>query len=159
MSGQAVATESLVPSITPHLICADALKAIDFYRQAFGAIEELKLIGPTGRLVHAGLKIGGSMLMLAEENPDWGSLSPLSLKGTPVVIHLVVPDVDATIRQAEAAGATVVMPATDMFWGDRYGQVRDPFGHLWSVATPVRSLTPAEIQEAMMKTFASGGPC
>lgn len=159
MSGQAASTESLVLSITPHLICADALKAIDFYRQAFGAIEELKLIGPTGRLVHAGLKIGGSMLMLAEENPDWGSLSPLSLKGTPVVIHLVVPDVDATIRQAEVAGATVVMPATDMFWGDRYGQVRDPFGHLWSVATPVRSLSPAEMQEAMMKTFASGGPC
>jgi len=108
-----------MPSITPHLVCADALKAIDFYKQAFGAVEELKLVGPTGKLVHAALKIGSSMLMLAEENPDWGSLGPRSLKGTPVTIHLMVPDVDATITQAVAAGAIIAMPAADMFWGDR----------------------------------------
>lgn len=156
---QSTTPSNHMPSITPHLVCADALKAINFYKQAFGAVEELKLVGPTGKLVHAALKIGSSMLMLAEENPDWGSLGPRALKGTPVTIHLMVPDVDATIAQAVAAGATIAMPAADMFWGDRYGQVQDPFGHRWSIATPIRTLTPAEIQEAMMKTFASDGPC
>ena len=97
--------------------------------------------------------------MLAEEMPDWGSLGPNALKGSPVVIHLIVPDVDATIAQAIAAGATLVMPAADMFWGDRYGQIKDPFGHRWSIATPKQSLTPAQMQAAMEKAFGSGGPC
>lgn len=146
-------------SITPHLVCADALKAIEFYKQAFNAKEEMKLIGPTGKLVHAALSIGGAYFMLAEEMPDWGSLGPLTLKGTPVVIHLKVPDVDAVIAQAVAAGATVTMAAADMFWGDRYGQVRDPFGHRWSIATPKQKLNPAEMQAAMENAFGSGSPC
>lgn len=146
-------------SITPHLVCADALKAIEFYKQAFNAVEEMKLLGPTGKLVHAALIIGGAYFMLAEEMPDWGSLGPIALKGSPVVIHLKVPDVDATIAQAVAAGATLTMPAADMFWGDRYGQVRDPFGHRWSIATPKQKLTPAEMQTAMEKAFGTGSPC
>lgn len=98
-------------SITPHLVCADALKAIEFYKQAFNAVEEMKLLGPTGKLVHAALSIGGAYFMLAEEMPDWGSLGPIALKGSPVVIHLKVPDVDAIIAQAIAAGATLTMPS------------------------------------------------
>ncbi len=140
-------------SLTPHLVCADAVQAIEFYKQAFGATEAMKLLAPNGQLVHAGLRIGDSMLMLAEECPEWGSLGPKSLKGSPVVIHLMVPNVDATVAQAVAAGATVTMPVADMFWGDRYGQLLDPFGHRWSVATHLRDLSPEELHEAMLKAM------
>ena len=140
-------------SLTPHLVCANAVQAIDFYKQAFGAVEAMKLLAPNGQLVHAGLRIGDSMLMLAEECPQWGSLGPKSLNGSPVVIHLMVPDVDATVAQAVAAGATITMPVADMFWGDRYGQLLDPFGHRWSVATHQRDLSPEELHEAMLKAM------
>lgn len=140
-------------SLTPHLVCADAVQAIEFYKQAFGAVEAMKLLAPNGQLVHAGLRIGDSMLMLAEECPEWGSLGPKSLKGSPVVIHLMVPDVDATVAQAVAAGATVTMPVADMFWGDRYGQLLDPYGHRWSVATHLRDMSPEELHEAMLKAM------
>lgn len=140
-------------SLTPHLVCADAIQAIEFYKQAFGAVEAMKLLAPNGQLVHAGLRIGDSMLMLAEECPEWGSLGPKSLKGSPVVIHLMVPDVDATVAQAVTAGATVTMPVADMFWGDRYGQLLDPFGHRWSIATHLRDLSPEELHEAMLKAM------
>ena len=92
-------------------------------------------------------------------NDHMMGFGPIALKGSPVVIHLKVPDVDATIAQAVAAGATLTMPAADMFWGDRYGQVRDPFGHRWSIATPKQKLTPAEMQTAMEKAFGTGSPC
>lgn len=140
-------------SLTPHLVCADAIGAIDFYKKAFNAVELLRLVGRDGKLVHAGLRIGDSMLMLAEENPAWGSLGPNSLKGSPVTLHLMVPDVDAAVAQAVAAGAKPTMPVTDMFWGDRYGQVIDPFGHRWSVATRIRELSPEEMQKAMESAF------
>lgn len=140
-------------SLTPHLVCADAIQAIEFYKQAFGATEVTKMLAPNGQLVHAGLRIGDSMLMLAEECPQWGSLGPKSLNGSPVVIHLMVPDVDATVAQAVVAGATVTMPVADMFWGDRYGQLLDPFGHRWSVATHLRDMTPEEMHEAMLKAM------
>ncbi|MEI8379042.1 MAG: VOC family protein [Planctomycetota bacterium] len=140
-------------SLTPHLVCADAIQAIEFYKQAFGAVEVMKMLAPNGQLVHAGLRIGDSMLMLAEECPEWGSLGPKSLKGSPVVIHLMVPDVDATVAQAVAAGATVTMPIADMFWGDRYGQLLDPFGHRWSIATHLRDLSPEEMHETMLKAM------
>lgn len=140
-------------SLTPHLVCANAVQAIDFYKQAFGAVEAMKLLAPNGQLVHAGLRIGDSMLMLAEECPQWGSLGPKSLNGSPVVIHLMVPDVDATVAQAVAAGATITMPVADMFWGDRYGQLLDLFGHRWSIATHLRDMTPDEIHEAMLKAM------
>lgn len=141
-------------SLTPHLVCARATKAIAFYTQAFHAVEQLRLMTPNGKLMHAALQIGNSLIMLAEESPEWGSLSPLALKGSPVTIHLVVPDVDAAIAQAVAAGARVTMPVADMFWGDRYGQIVDPFGHRWSLATPGRRLTPTEMQEALNEMMA-----
>lgn len=143
-------------TITPHLVCANAVTAIDFYKQAFGAVEQVKLVAPNGQLIHAGLLIGDSMLMLAEEYPQMGSVGPIALKGSPVVIHLQVSDVDAVIAQAVKAGATLTMPAADMFWGDRYGQVTDPFGHRWSVATHIRDVSPAEMQKAAAELCGSG---
>ena len=138
-------------SITPHLVCAGAAQAIEFYVRAFAAVEQLRLPGPGGKLMHASVRIGDSIVMLVDENREWGALGPLSLNGTSVTIHLQVADVDAVFAQAVAAGATVVMPVADMFWGDRYGIVKDPFGHQWSVATHQRDLTPQQIQEAMAK--------
>jgi PhnB protein len=137
-----------MPAVTPHLVCADAIKAVEFYKQAFGAVEVVKLVAPNGGLIHAGLKIGDSMIMLAEEMPTMGSLGPKALKGSPVVIHLQVENADASIARAEEAGATVTMPASDMFWGDRYGQVVDPFGHRWSIAHHDRDVSPADMQKA-----------
>jgi uncharacterized glyoxalase superfamily protein PhnB len=138
-------------SLTPHLVCAGAADAIDFYKRAFNAVEEARMPGPGGKLIHAAVKIGDSTLMLVDENPEWGALGPKALKGSPVTIHLYVPDVDATVAQAVAAGAKVTMPVADMFWGDRYGQLEDPFGHRWSVATHTRDLTSEEILEGMAK--------
>lgn len=138
-------------SLTPHLVCAGAAEAIDFYKRAFNAVEQARLPGPDGKLMHAAVKIGDSTLMLVDENPQWGSLGPKALKGSPVTIHLYVPDVDATVAKAVAAGAKVTMPVADMFWGDRYGQLEGPFGHRWSVATHTRDLTSEEIREGMAK--------
>lgn len=138
-------------AVTPHLVCADAAKAIDFYTRAFGAVERGRLPGPDGRLWHAQITIGGAPVMLVDEFPEMGSVGPLALKGSPVTIHLYVEDVDATVARAVAAGARVTMPVADMFWGDRYGQLEDPFGHRWSVATHVRDLSPEEIAAAAAK--------
>jgi PhnB protein len=135
-------------TITPHLVCRDAAGAIAFYGKAFGAVELTRLPGPQGRLMHAMVRIGDSNLMLVDEFPDCGALGPQSLKGSPVTIHLYVTDVDATIERAVAAGAKVTMPVDDMFWGDRYGRIEDPFGHLWSIATHTRDLSPQEIEAA-----------
>ena len=136
-------------SVTPHLICAGAAKAIEFYKQAFGATEQARLPGPDGRLMHAAVKIGDSQVMLVDEMPEWGALGPKSLKGTPVTIHLYVEDVDALVARAVKAGAKVTMPVADQFWGDRYGKLEDPFGHHWSVATHVRDVSMEEMQDAM----------
>ena len=136
-------------TVTPHLVCAGASDAIAFMARAFGAVELSRLEGPGGKIMNAQLRIGDSMLMVVDEFPDWGSFGPTSLKGTPVTLHLFVPDVDAAFATAVAAGATVRMPVADMFWGDRYGIVQDPFGHLWSLATHQRDLTPAQIAEGM----------
>ena len=143
-------------TLTPHIVCADASAAIDFYVQAFGAVEVSRLPGRGGKLMHGAVRIGDSMLMLTDEFPEWGSLGPLALEGSPVVLHLYVPDVDASIEQAVAAGCRVTMPVADMFWGDRYGQVVDPFGHRWSIATHTRDLSPDDIQQAMAQ-MGSGG--
>lgn len=132
-------------AVTPHLVCAGAARAIDFYTRAFGAVEVGRLPGPDGRLWHAQITIGGAPLMLVDAFPEMGSLDPLALKGSPVTIHLYVEDVDATVARAVEAGARVTMPVADMFWGDRYGQLEDPFGHRWSVATHLRDLSPEEI--------------
>jgi uncharacterized glyoxalase superfamily protein PhnB len=136
-------------SLTPHLVCAGAADAIEFYKRAFNAIELARLPGPGGKLAHAMVKIGDSVLMLVDEHPDFGMLGATALKGSPVIIHLYVEDADATVKQAEAAGARVIMPVADMFWGDRYGRLEDPFGHQWSVATHTRDVSSAEMQQAM----------
>jgi PhnB protein len=136
-------------SVTPHLVCAGAAKAIEFYKQAFGARESARLPGPDGRLMHAAIKIGDSHVMLVDEMPEWGALGPKSLKGSPVTIHLYVDDVDAVVARAVKAGAKVTMPVADQFWGDRYGKLEDPFGHHWSVATHVRDVSMEEAQKAM----------
>ncbi len=138
-------------SLTPLLTCAGAADAIDFYKKAFNAVEVSRLPGPKGKLMHASLRIGNSALMLTDEFPEWGGLGPKLLKGSPVTVHLYVENVDAAVEQAVAAGAKITMPLADMFWGDRYAQLEDPFGHRWSVGTHTRDLSPAEIQEAMGK--------
>ncbi|MBO0763782.1 MAG: VOC family protein [Hyphomicrobiaceae bacterium] len=135
--------------VTPHLVCAAAAEAIAFYKQAFGATEVTRLAGKNGKLMHAAIEVGGARIMLMDEAPEWGALGPKALKGTPVTIHLYVDDVDGVLARAVAAGATLKMPAADMFWGDRYGVVIDPFGHSWSIATRLRDMSPEEIRAAM----------
>lgn len=136
-------------TLTPHIVCEGASDAIAFYRKAFDAEELTRLPAPGGKVMHAAIRIGDSVVMLMDDFPEWGSLGPKALKGSPVTLHLYVQDVDAAIKQAVAAGAQVTMPAADMFWGDRYGQVVDPFGHRWSIATHKEDLTPEEIQRNM----------
>ena len=136
-------------TVTPHLICAGAADAIEFYKKAFGATELSRMAGPDGKIMHASIRIGDSVIMLNEEMPDWGSLGPKSLKGSPVTIHLYVENADAAFDQAINAGAKVTMPLDDMFWGDRYGKVEDPFGHQWSIGTHTRDVSPDEMQKAM----------
>ena len=143
-------------TITPHLVCAGAVKAMEFYKKAFGAIELMKLETPDGRLMHGRVQIGDSILMLFDEMSECGALSPLALKGSPVVIHLQVENVDAMFAQAVTAGATAKMPPADMFWGDRYCVLEDPYGHQWSIATHVQDLSPEQLQEAA-KSACCGG--
>lgn len=138
-------------TITPHLVCAGAADAIAFYKKAFHAVELGRVPGPEGKLLHALIRIGDSPVMLVDEFPDNNTLGPQSIKGSPVTIHLYVEDVDAVFNEAIAAGAKSRMPVTDMFWGDRYGLLEDPFGHVWSVATHVRDVGPRELQEAARK--------
>ncbi|MBA3651595.1 MAG: VOC family protein [Chthoniobacterales bacterium] len=136
-------------TITPHLICAGAAEAIEFYKQAFGAVELSRMLSPEGKVMHATIRIGDSVIMLNDETPQWESYGPKHLKGSPVTIHLYVEDADAVFAQAVKAGAKPTMPLEDMFWGDRYGKVEDPFGHQWSIGTHVRDVTPEEMQKAM----------
>jgi uncharacterized glyoxalase superfamily protein PhnB len=131
----------------PDLVCAGAARAIDFYVKALGATEMMRLAATDGRLMHACLGINGALVFLADEFPEQSRLSPKSLRGTPVTLHLMVEDADAAAARAVAAGATVVMPVEDMFWGDRYGVVEDPFGHRWAFATPKRRVTEEELRE------------
>lgn len=140
------------PSLSPHLVVDDAAAAIEFYAKAFDAVELGRVPSPDGRLVHAAVQINGAMVMLNDDFPemcDGKRSTPTALGGTPVTIHLTVSDVDARFQQAVDAGATVVMPLADQFWGDRYGVVQDPFGHQWSLGQPLREVSYEEIQEAM----------
>jgi uncharacterized glyoxalase superfamily protein PhnB len=148
---QSKPTRSQSTSVTPHLVCEGAAKAIEFYKKAFGAEEVMRLAGPDGKIMHACVRINGAPVFLVDDYPAWGSHGPKALKGSPVTIHLMVPDVDAFVARASAAGAKVTAPVADMFWGDRYGQIVDPFGHRWSIATHLRDMTPDEIREAMKK--------
>ena len=142
-------------TVTPHLVCAGAGDAIEFYKRAFGAAEMARLAGPQGKLAHAMIRIGDSVVMLVDEFPERGALSPTSLKGSPVTIHLYVVDVDATVERAVKAGAKITMPVADMFWGDRYGQLVDPFGHRWSIAHKLAELAPEEIRKRAGEYFES----
>jgi PhnB protein len=135
-------------AVTPHLVCKGAAAAMEFYKKAFGAVEAGRLADKQGRLMHGMVRIGDSTVMLVDENTEWGMLGPTALKGSPVTIHLYVEDVDATVERAVAAGAKITMPVADMFWGDRYGKLEDPFGHQWSVATHIRDMTPEEVEAA-----------
>lgn len=140
--------------VIPHLVCAGAADAIEFYKKAFGATEAMRLPSPDGKIMHACVSINGSPVMLCDEFPEMCNVSPNALGGFAVTLHLTVDDVDAVVAQAADAGAEVVMPVQDMFWGDRYGVLRDPFGHRWSVATPQRQLSADEIQEAARAVMA-----
>jgi PhnB protein len=126
-----------MPALAPHIVCDGAADAIEFYKQAFGAEEMMRLAGPNGKIMHAAIMVNGAMVMMVDEMKEMGALGPNALGGTPVTLHLNVADADAAIAKAAAAGATVTMPAADMFWGDRYGQVKDPWGHSWSIAHPL----------------------
>lgn len=145
-------------AMTPALVVKDAARAIEFYKKAFGAEERMRMNGPDGRSVmHAELQIGDSLFFVGDEAPSMGARSPQSYGGSPCSIHLYVTDADAVFKRAVAAGATVKMPVSDAFWGDRYGKLTDPFGHDWGVATPKWELTEQEVSDAAKKFFASMG--
>jgi PhnB protein len=141
-------------SVTPYLVVNDAARAIDFYRRAFGAKEIVRMDGPPGKIMHAELKIGDSMIMLADEMPGAGCRSPKSLGGSTVGIFLYVENVDNVFNQAVAVGAKTEMPLNDMFWGDRYGKLTDPFGHSWSLATHKEDVAPEEMKKRMQNEMA-----
>jgi PhnB protein len=132
---------------TPYLILKDAAKAIEFYKKAFGAKEMMRMSQPDRRIGHAEIKIGDSPIMLADEFPEMGARSPQSLGGSPVSILLYVEDVDAFAEQAVTAGAKVVRPVKDQFYGDRSGSLEDPFGHQWHIATHVEDVAPEEMHK------------
>ena len=139
---------------TPYLIIKNARAALDFYRRAFGAVELMRLVAPTGEIGHAEIKIGSSVIMLADEMPGMGFRSPSSLGGSPVSLLLYVENVDDRFKQAVDAGAKVTRPLQDQFYGDRSGTLEDPFGHVWTVATHIEDVSPEEINrraEAFMK--------
>lgn len=148
-------TAPVMPRLSPHLVCDGAAAAIDFYKEAFGAEEVMRLPGPTGKLMHASVMINGAMVLLVDEMPEYGVLGPAKLGGSAVTLHLVVPDVDAAFARAIAAGGTETMAVADQFWGDRYGVLKDPFGHKWSIATPKPDAprTEAELREAAKGAF------
>ncbi len=145
-------------TITPSLMVREAARAIDFYKKAFGAKELSRMHGPDGKtIMHAELEIGDSRLFLSDEFPDMGGRSPEALGGTPVGIHLYVEDVDVVFKRAVDAGAQVRMPVGDMFWGDRYGKLADPFGHEWGIGTHKLDLTPDEIRKGAEEFFKNQG--
>jgi len=144
---------------TPYLFIDDAARAIEFYKQAFGAIEVMRLASADGKVGHAEIQIGNSRLMLADEFPEMGVRGPLSIGGSPILIHLYVEDVDAMAEQAVAAGATLQKPVQDQFYGDRSCSLADPFGHLWSLATHKEDISPEEMTrrfETFMKQSSVG---
>ena len=141
-------------TISAHLRVRGGDTAIEFYTRAFGAELLHRLMAPDGESVmHAAMRIGNSTLMLSDEFPKWGALSPLSIGGTGLCLHMCVTDIDAAFNRAVAAGAKVTMPPTDMFWGDRYAKLLDPFGHEWSIATRLEDLTPEQMQERGKQAF------
>lgn len=148
-------------AITPHLVIKGAAEAIEYYKRAFGAEEICRMPMPAGdgrmKIGHAELKIGDSMLFLSDDFPDHGAVGPNG--SSPVTIHLYVPDVDTVYNRAVEAGAIATMPPADMFWGDRYGKLVDPFGHHWSIATHLEDVTPGQMKERMDAAMAAHAGC
>jgi uncharacterized glyoxalase superfamily protein PhnB len=142
-------------SITPFMTVRDAARAIEFYKQAFGAVEKGVMKGPDGKVMHAELRIGDSIVMLTDEFPEFGSLSPQTSGGAGMGLHIYVEDVDSAFERAVKAGAKVEMPVSDMFWGDRYGKLSDPFGHKWSIATHTADLSSQQIEKAQEEFMAN----
>jgi PhnB protein len=147
-------------AVIPYLYIKGAAKAIDFYKNVFGAKEVMRMPGPDGKIGHAEIKIGDSMIMISDEHPQMGALSPQSVGGSPVGLHVYVENVDAVVKKATDGGAKLTRPVKDQFYGDRSGSITDPFGHLWYVSTHVEEVSPEEIAKraaAMAQTQAAGG--
>jgi len=146
-------------TVTPYLFVKGAASAIDYYKKVFGAQEIVRLNAPNGLIGHAELRIGDSMVMLSDENPQWGNKSPQTLGGSATSLHVYVEDVDAVVQGALDAGAQLIRPVKDQFYGDRSGSLLDPFGHLWSVATHIEDVSPEEIKKRMIAVMsqAAGG--
>jgi PhnB protein len=159
MSDMAKASNPVPPgfqTVTAHLTVPGAAEYIEFLKKAFSAVEISRAPGPGGKLMHAEVRIGDSIVMLNDDFPEFG-LPPLAKGRLPVTLHIYLPDVDSAWAQATAAGCQVTMPLDDQFWGDRYGQVTDPYGFTWSLATHKEDLTDAEKQERQMKMLGSPG--
>jgi PhnB protein len=146
-------------TLTAHLIVDGAADAMDFYKRAFGAEEIGRAPMPDGKkLMHGLLKVGDSMLMLVDSFPEFSAKGPQALGGSPVTLHFYTTDADSAFERAVSAGCTVMMPLADMFWGDRYGKVKDPFGHEWSIATKIKNMSPEEMEKAQKAAFAAERP-
>ena len=139
------------PRVTPYLCIDGAAAALDFYKKAFGATERMRMAGPDGKIGHAEIEIEGGLIMLADEYPEMHFTSPKTLGGSPVTVHMYVADVDAFCARAAAAGATILRAVADQFYGDRSGQIKDPFGHTWSFATHVEDVSEEEMRRRMAK--------
>lgn len=144
-------------AVTPYLMVKGGVEALEFYKKAFGAKELLRIPGPDGKIMHAEFKIGDSIIMMADEFPEMGAVSPMTLKGSPVGIHLYVEKVDDVFAQAVAAGAKVERPLQNQFYGDRSGALVDPFGHKWHVATHVEDVSEEELQRRLQEAMKKGG--
>lgn len=141
-------------SITPMLVVKDGLKAIEYYKKVFGAVDKGIMMMPDNKSVaHSELMIGDSKIMLSDEFPEMKSLSPATIGGSPISLYLYVEDVDKTFNLAVSEGATVLYPVADQFWGDRHGSIQDPFGHFWSISTHVKDLSEEEIKKAATEAF------
>jgi len=138
-------------SVTPYLIIKDAAKAIEFYKNVFGATEVLRMDGPGGKVGHAELQIGDSRIMLADEHPEMGYRSATTIGASPISLYVYLPDCDDVVKRAVAAGADLKKPVQDQFYGDRSGTIHDPFGHVWTVATHVEDVSKEELEERMKK--------
>ena len=153
----AEAYERKLPALSPHITVSNADAAIEFYKKAFGATELSRHMEPAGkRVMHAALEVNGGILMLNDEFPEYTagkSSTPEALGGTPVTLHLQVTDADSVFNKAVAAGASVTFPLKDQFWGDRYGKVKDPFGHVWSIGAPTKEMTSDEVEQAAKSHF------
>jgi uncharacterized glyoxalase superfamily protein PhnB len=142
-------------TITPSLTVRDGAKALDFYTKAFGAQERMRIPGPDGRLMHAEMQVGNSIIMLADEMPEMGCKAPAAVGAVSSSLYVYVPDVDSAFERAVQAGAKALMPPADMFWGDRFGTVEDPSGHRWGLATHKKDPTPAEMEKGQKDMLAS----